>query len=662
MITMGSPYYSSYGYNNSNYADYYNKYYGNYYANSYGYNYGNGQPQTTSVLGNTSMSMANSSIGAAPELWSSNASAATENVSETYRKAMEGKSEGGGGNFFGDFFKGIVKGFENLIKSLTDPKTLLLMAGMIALCIMFPPLGTALMWIGGGLAAMQVMQGVASGNGEQAGEGAFNLGLAVIGGKSAASAGTKAKNAAFAGKSGAQSGVQSASAGKNAGMFAKAKTGMKNWYNRHFGHAPSHTSKAKASMKQASDKLDDLAVQEKALLKQKSELEGVKNTRDLTPDESTNLTKVTSQLDDVAQQKTVARKQLDEARKLRTQEHTDYRNNEKARQREQDLANKTQEKGAKAQKKDTETAEPPSQLQTKAKAKAEELKSAQNKKVEAETKATKAKQEYETLRQKQAEFDAQSVKATQKLNTSYMKMNRAKSEYTRLQDEVRALKDQGKLDSVQTKEYGAKLSKAKREWELAKTEHKTAFEKKADLGSNPYTDKVNVAKTQMDDAVKLSDEAGTNVTKLDSEVNFAKGQADEAFRVDMTKGSNPKTRAKKAEQTAEQTRTKATEAQQHADDMKAKHGQDSEAYKSAQTEADDLARMAKEQEAYAQMAADKADEMAKFGMWNKFKAAPWQYTFAGATQSHTVSGPIFGMLGGGSQNSEGGGLLSGLVG
>lgn len=156
--------------------------------------------QSGSVLGNnTSMSMTNSQLASAPNLDASNTSNITKGISETYNKTMDG----GGGekkgffDHFKDFFKGIFNGIKNLVKSLADPKTWLMIAAMVALCVLVPGAGTALMMLGIGMAGMQIFKGVSSGDASQVGEGTFNLALCFLGGSSAIKAGKGEEAANF---------------------------------------------------------------------------------------------------------------------------------------------------------------------------------------------------------------------------------------------------------------------------------------------------------------------------------------------------------------------------------------------------------------------------------------------------------------------------------
>lgn len=178
---MGSSY-GSYGY-----GDYSG------YNNYYGYN----QQQGGSVLGsNTSMSMNNSQLGATPQLTDqSPTSRIMDGVTKTYNDGLQEKKSGGGG--IKDFFKGIFNGLKNLVKSLADPKTWLMIAACIALCMFVPGAGVALMALGIGMASMQIFKGVSSGNMEQAGEGTFNLALCFLGGTSGMKAGKGAESANF---------------------------------------------------------------------------------------------------------------------------------------------------------------------------------------------------------------------------------------------------------------------------------------------------------------------------------------------------------------------------------------------------------------------------------------------------------------------------------
>jgi hypothetical protein len=155
-------------------------YYGDYGYRGYGYN-----QQGGSLLGNTTMNSAYSSLADAPDLDQANVHALTNGISETYNNAMKPKDTGGGGLFgkIGDFFKGIVKGFTNLVKSLADPKTWLMIGAAALLCFIFPPAGYALLALGLFTSGSQILGGLTSGNMEQAGEGAFNLGLTALGAK-----------------------------------------------------------------------------------------------------------------------------------------------------------------------------------------------------------------------------------------------------------------------------------------------------------------------------------------------------------------------------------------------------------------------------------------------------------------------------------------------
>lgn len=172
--------------------------YGDY--SGYGGYYGYNQQQGGSVLGsNTSMSMTNSQLASTPNLDGSNTSNITKGVSETYNKTMQG----GGGekkgffDHFKDFFKGIFNGIKNLLKSLADPKTWLLIAACIALCVLVPGAGTALMVLGVGMAGMQIFKGVSSGDASQVGEGTFNLALCFLGGANSVKAGKGAEAGNF---------------------------------------------------------------------------------------------------------------------------------------------------------------------------------------------------------------------------------------------------------------------------------------------------------------------------------------------------------------------------------------------------------------------------------------------------------------------------------
>ncbi|MCE3236334.1 MAG: hypothetical protein K0Q50_2525 [Vampirovibrio sp.] len=171
--------------------------YGDY--SGYGGYYGYNQQQGGSVLGsNTSMSMTNSQLASTPNLDGSNTSNITKGVSETYNKTMQGGGEKKGFfDHFKDFFKGIFNGLKNLLKSLADPKTWLLIAACIALCVMVPGAGTALMVLGVGMAGMQIFKGVSSGDASQVGEGVFNLGLCFLGGSNSVKAGKGAEAGNF---------------------------------------------------------------------------------------------------------------------------------------------------------------------------------------------------------------------------------------------------------------------------------------------------------------------------------------------------------------------------------------------------------------------------------------------------------------------------------
>jgi len=178
---MGSTY-GSYGYGD---------YSGGYNNGYYGYN-----QQGGSVLGsNTSMSMNNSQIGSAPELTQqSPTSKITDGITKTYNDGLQSAKKSGG---IGDFFKGIFNGIKNLFKSLLDPKTWLMIAACVALCVLVPGAGAVLMALGIGMAGMQIFKGAQSGDMEQVGEGAFNLGLSFLGGSSSVKAGTGAEAANF---------------------------------------------------------------------------------------------------------------------------------------------------------------------------------------------------------------------------------------------------------------------------------------------------------------------------------------------------------------------------------------------------------------------------------------------------------------------------------
>ncbi len=178
---MGSTY-GSYGYGD---------YSGGYNSGYYGYN-----QQGGSVLGsNTSMSMNNSQIGSAPELTQqSPTSKIMDGISKTYNDGLQSQKKGGG---IGDFFKGIFNGIKNLFKSLLDPKTWLMIAACVALCVLVPGAGAVLMALGIGMAGIQIFKGAQSGDMEQVGEGAFNLGLCFLGGSSSVKAGTGAEAANF---------------------------------------------------------------------------------------------------------------------------------------------------------------------------------------------------------------------------------------------------------------------------------------------------------------------------------------------------------------------------------------------------------------------------------------------------------------------------------
>ena len=92
--------------------------------------------------------------------------------------AEQPKKSGG----IGGFFKGIVKGAVNMVKSLCTPKGLLMAAAGVAACIAFPvaaPLVLGGMAVVGGGA--QMVKGFASGNTEQAGEGFLTAGLGAVG-------------------------------------------------------------------------------------------------------------------------------------------------------------------------------------------------------------------------------------------------------------------------------------------------------------------------------------------------------------------------------------------------------------------------------------------------------------------------------------------------
>lgn len=115
----------------------------------------------------------------------------------SYRNAMgsvsgtgqaQGAKKSGGGLFGGikSFFKGIAKGATNLVKSLMDPKTWLMILACAALVVVYPPAGLALFAMGVGMAGMQIYQGASTGDWEKAGEGTFNMGLSFVGGRGAA--------------------------------------------------------------------------------------------------------------------------------------------------------------------------------------------------------------------------------------------------------------------------------------------------------------------------------------------------------------------------------------------------------------------------------------------------------------------------------------------
>jgi hypothetical protein len=92
--------------------------------------------------------------------------------------SAEPKKSGG----IGGFFKGIVKGAVNAVKSLATPKGLLMAAAGIAACVAFPVAAPLIL---GGVAVAaggsKIYQGVKSGDTEKIGEGVFTAGAGVAG-------------------------------------------------------------------------------------------------------------------------------------------------------------------------------------------------------------------------------------------------------------------------------------------------------------------------------------------------------------------------------------------------------------------------------------------------------------------------------------------------
>jgi hypothetical protein len=59
----------------------------------------------------------------------------------------------------GDFFKGVGNGIKHIVQSLTHLKTWLLIAGAVALCVVFPPVAAILAGIGAVMASAQIVKG-----------------------------------------------------------------------------------------------------------------------------------------------------------------------------------------------------------------------------------------------------------------------------------------------------------------------------------------------------------------------------------------------------------------------------------------------------------------------------------------------------------------------
>lgn len=216
--------------------------YGNYGYSGYG---GYGQQQSGSVLGNTSMSSAYSSMGnSSMDTSGANVDNIMKGIKETFNGGMaangsSGSEEKKSGGLFGgikDFFSGIVKGATNLIKSLADPKTWLMIVACAALCFIFPPAGMALLAIGVAMAGSQIVKGVSSGNMEQVGEGVFNLGLSAVGARStmsgvgsgtgAAKSSIQATEAATANVAKAEKSLEAAKASKDTAKIAEAEKAL----------------------------------------------------------------------------------------------------------------------------------------------------------------------------------------------------------------------------------------------------------------------------------------------------------------------------------------------------------------------------------------------------------------------------------------------------
>lgn len=210
--------------------------YGNYGYNGYG---GYGNQQGGSVLGDTTMSNAYSSIGSSMDTSGANLNNITKGLTETYNNAMSGGGEKKSGGLFGgikDFFSGIVKGATNLLKSLADPKTWLLIAGCAALCMIFPPAGFALMAVGVAMAGSKILKGATTGDWSQVGEGVFDLGLTAVGARStmggvgkgggAAQSSVQATEAAGANVAKAEKALEAAKASKDTAKIAEAEQAL----------------------------------------------------------------------------------------------------------------------------------------------------------------------------------------------------------------------------------------------------------------------------------------------------------------------------------------------------------------------------------------------------------------------------------------------------
>ncbi|MCE3236335.1 MAG: hypothetical protein K0Q50_2526 [Vampirovibrio sp.] len=206
---------------------------------SYGYNgYGGYGQQSGSVLGNTTMSSAYSSMGSSMNTDGANIDNIMKGINETYKGGMASEQKKSGGFLGGikDFFKGIVNGAKNLLKSLADPKTWLMIAACAALCFIFPPAGLALLAVGVVMAGSQIVKGVSSGNMEQAGEGFFNLALCGVGARStaggigkgsgAAKSSVQASEAATASVAKAEKALEAAKVSKDTAKIAEAERAL----------------------------------------------------------------------------------------------------------------------------------------------------------------------------------------------------------------------------------------------------------------------------------------------------------------------------------------------------------------------------------------------------------------------------------------------------